>query len=87
MFVTIDKRGSINLPASLRRELGINPGSHLELSVEPGGVIHLYPVEFFRKIKLSDSGLQKLKEARDSEPDKFPEWFEEVRRDAGTGSE
>jgi len=87
MFVTIDKRGSINLPASLRRDLGISPGSHLELSVEPGGAIHLYPVEFFRKIMLNDSGLKKLKEARESEPTKFPDWFEEVRRNAGTGSE
>lgn len=87
MFVTIDKRGSINLPASLRRDLGFIPGTHLELSVEPGGAIHLYPVEFFRKMRLNDSGLQKLKEARDSEPGQFPDWFEEVRRNAGTGSE
>lgn len=87
MFVTIDKRGSINLPVSLRRQLGISPGSNLKLSVEPGGSIRLYPVEFFRKIKLSDAGLEKLKEARDSEPSNFPDWFQEVRRDAGTGSE
>lgn len=87
MFVTVDKRGSINLPASLRRELGINPGTSLELSVEPGGAIQLYPIEFFRKVKLSHSGLKKLEEARDSEPEKFPEWFEEARRNAGTGSE
>ncbi len=87
MFVTVDKRGSVNLPSSLRKDLGIGPGSHLELSVEPGGAISLHPVEFFRKIKLNDSGLQKLKDARNSEPSKFPDWFEEIRRDAGTGSE
>jgi AbrB family looped-hinge helix DNA binding protein len=60
MLVTIDKRGSISLPASVRRELGFRPGTHLELSVEPGGSITLYPVELYRTIKLNDSGLLKL---------------------------
>ena len=82
MIVTIDKRGSINLPASIRKDLGIKPGTHLELSVEAGGAIYLYPVEFYRTIKLNDSGLLKLKEARDSETDKLPDWFEEVRSNA-----
>ena len=87
MLVTIDKRGSINLPASIRKDLGIKPGSHLELSVEDGGTIHLYPVEFYRTIKLSDAGLLKLKEARASEPADLPDWFEEERRNAGIDSE
>ena len=39
MLVTIDKRGSINLPVSLRRQLGIRQGSNLELSAAPGGSI------------------------------------------------
>lgn len=82
MLVTIDKRGSINLPASIRKDLGIKPGSHLELSVVAGGAIHLYPVEFYRTIKLNDTGLLKLKEARDSETGKFPDWFEEERSNA-----
>lgn len=87
MIVTIDKRGSINLPVSVRKDLGIKPGTHLELSVEPGGAIYLYPVEFYRTIKLNDSGLLKLKEARDSETDKFPDWFEEELGNAGIDSE
>ncbi|MGA2404425.1 MAG: AbrB/MazE/SpoVT family DNA-binding domain-containing protein, partial [Syntrophobacteraceae bacterium] len=41
MIIAIDKRGSINLPASLRRELGLKNGDHLNLSVEEGGVIVL----------------------------------------------
>jgi len=65
------------LPASIRKDLGIKPGTHLELSVEADGAIYLYPVEFYRTIKLNDSGLLKLKEARDSETDKLPDWFEE----------
>ena len=48
MLVTIDKRGSISLPASIRKDFGIKPGTHLELSVEAGGAICLYPVEFYR---------------------------------------
>jgi AbrB family looped-hinge helix DNA binding protein len=87
MLVTIDKRGSISLPVSIRKNLGIKPGSHLELSVEDGGAIYLYPVEFFRTIKLNDSGLLKLKEARDSETEKFPDWFEKERSNAEIGSE
>ena len=87
MLVTIDKRGSISLPASIRKDLGIKPGTHLELSVEGGGVITLYPVEFYRAIKLNDSGLLKLKEARDSGTDKLPDWFEEERSNAKIDSE
>jgi AbrB family looped-hinge helix DNA binding protein len=87
MLVTIDKRGSISLPASLRKDLGIKHGTHLELSVEAGGAIYLYPVEFYRTIKLNDSGLLKLKEARDSETTKLPDWFEEERSNARIDSE
>jgi len=87
MLVTIDKRGSISLPASIRKAFGIKPGTHLELSVEAGGAISLYPVEFYRTIKLSDSGLLKLKEARDSEAIKLPDWFEEERGNARIDSE
>ncbi|MFO7726923.1 MAG: AbrB/MazE/SpoVT family DNA-binding domain-containing protein [Desulfonatronovibrio sp.] len=77
MLVTIDKRGSISLPASLRKDMGIGPGSHLELAIEPGGAITLYPVEIYRTIKLSDEGLSKLQAARESEKSAFPEWFEQ----------
>jgi len=87
MLVTIDKRGSISLPASIRKDFGMKPGTHLELTVEAGGAIYLYPVEFYRTIKLNDSGLLKLKEARDSETSKLPDWFEEERRNARTDSE
>ena len=87
MLVTIDKRGSISLPASIRKDLGIKPGTHLELSVEAGGTIYLYPLEFYRRIKLNDFGLLKLKEARNSETSKLPDWFEEERSNAGIDSE
>ena len=87
MIVTIDKRGSISLPASIRKELGIKHGSHLELSLEPGGALLLHPVEFYRTIKLSASGIEKLKQARSSETCKLPDWFEEERRNAGADSE
>jgi AbrB family looped-hinge helix DNA binding protein len=86
MLVTVDKRGSISLPSSTRKDLGIKPGTHLEISVEPGGVISLYPVEIYRTIKLNEAGLLKLKEARDSETARIPTWFEEERGDAGTDS-
>ncbi|MDZ7831348.1 MAG: AbrB/MazE/SpoVT family DNA-binding domain-containing protein [Desulfobacterales bacterium] len=87
MLVTIDKRGSINLPASVRKDLGIRSGTHLELTVAPGGAITLFPVEIYRSIKLSDAGTLKIKEARESEPATFPEWFDEELADAGTDTE
>ena len=87
MLVTMDKRGSISLPVSVRKDLGIKPGSHLELTVEAGGAIYLYPVEFYRTIKLNDSGLLKLQEARESETDKLPDWFEKERNNAKIDSE
>ena len=65
----------------------MKPGTHLELSVEPGGAICLYPVEFYRTIKLNDSGLLKLKEARSAETGELPDWFEEERRNARIDSE
>ena len=87
MLVTIDKRGSISLPVSVRKGLGFRPGTHLELTVEPGGAITLFPVEIYRSIKLSDAGTLKIKEARESEPAPFPEWFNRELADAGTDPE
>ncbi len=87
MLVTIDKRGSISLPVSIRKELGFRPGIHLELTVAPGGAITLFPVEIYRSIKLSDAGISKIKKARESEPTPFPEWFDKELADAGTDPE
>jgi len=87
MLVTIDKRGSLSLPASVRKDLGFRPGTHLELTVEPGGIITLFPVEIYRSITLSDAGISKLNEARASEPAPFPEWFDKELTDAGTDAE
>ena len=87
MIVTIDKRGSINLPASIRKELGVQPGHHLELQIEAGGAITLFPVEFYRTVKLNDTGLAKLAEAREAAETVFPGWFEKELEDAGTDTE
>lgn len=87
MLITIDKRGSINLPTSVRKELGIRPGTHMELVMEAGGGITLFPVEIYRSIKLNDSGLLKLNEARASETTSFPEWFQEEILNAQTDTE
>ena len=87
MLVTIDKRGSISLPASLRKNLGLVPGAHLELTMEPGGAITLFPVEIYRTVRLNDSGLRKLIEARESEKTSFPEWFKKELEDAKTDTE
>lgn len=63
MLITINKRGSINLPAILQKELGLNAGAYLDLSVEEGGAIKLHPVSIFPSIRLNDQGLEKLRKA------------------------
>ncbi len=75
MLITVDKRGSINLPKTLRNELGIESGSYLDLKVEEGGAIVLHPVSVFPSIRLSTKGLAKLEQARKSGKGKLPEWM------------
>ncbi len=87
MLVTIDKRGSINLPASLRKDLGFGPGTHLELTVENGGAIVLFPVEIYRTVRLTDAGLAKLNGARASGKAPLPEWFQAELDNARTDTE
>ena len=83
MIIAIDKRGSISLPASLRKELGLKNGDHLNVSVEEGGVIILQPVVIYPTVQLSDQGLAKLEEARESGVGAMPSWFSEEMKDAG----
>ncbi len=44
MLVPIDKRGSINPPTSLRKQLELKNGDHLDFSLVEGGSIILQPV-------------------------------------------
>ena len=76
MLITVDKRGSINLPKTLRKELGIESGSYLDLRVDEGGVIVLQPISVYPSIRLSTKGLTKLKEARKSGKGKIPKWLD-----------
>ncbi len=75
MLLTLDKRGSINLPKALRKELGLESGSYLNLEVQEGGAIVLHPVSVYPSIRLSSKGLTKLEEARRSGKGKLPEWI------------
>lgn len=87
MLVTIDKRGSLNLPAAIRKELGLKTGSHLELTIEPGGTICLHPVAIYRTIRLNETGLSKLQQAREGGTGKLPDWLVEDMSNAETDSE
>jgi len=75
MLVQIDQRGSLNLPAKIRKSLGLEKGSSLEIEVEEGGIITLHPVEIHRTLRLSDSGLDKLSAARESGAGELPKWI------------
>jgi len=86
MLIAIDKRGSINLPSAIRKELGLETGSYLELEVVEGGAINLHPVSVHRAIRLNEEGIEKLREARKSGKDKMPGWLIEEMKNAGAGS-
>ena len=75
MLVQIDQRGSLNLPTKIRKSLGLEKGSSLELEVEDGGVITLHPVEIHRTVRLSSQGLEKISEARKSGEGELPDWI------------
>ncbi|MHB9097049.1 MAG: AbrB/MazE/SpoVT family DNA-binding domain-containing protein [Syntrophales bacterium] len=82
MLISIDKRGSINLPAVIRKELGLKNGAYLDLTVAEGGVVILHPVEIVRSVLLSEQGLNKLNEARQSGEAEMPAWLTEEMKDA-----
>ena len=82
MLVTIDKRGSISLPSTVRKELGLQPGSCLDLTILDGGGLALTQVAVYPTVRLSAEGLAKLKDARQSGADKLPDWLLEEMADA-----
>lgn len=86
MLITIDKRGSINLPASVRKELGLESGCYLDLSIENGGAVLLRPMTVYPTVRLNDDGLNKLSVARSSGTGEMPDWLVGEMRDAATDS-
>ncbi|MBT4764767.1 AbrB/MazE/SpoVT family DNA-binding domain-containing protein [bacterium] len=75
MLVQIDQRGSLNLPVKIRQLLGLEKGSNFELEVAEGGDIILHPVEIHRTVRLSNQGLEKISEARQSGKGELPAWI------------
>jgi len=83
MYVILDKRGSITLPAKLRKELNLKQGVLFEVEIAEGGAIVLHRVKPVREILLSPKGLQKLAEARTGGlAEELPEWLEKEIADA-----
>jgi AbrB family looped-hinge helix DNA binding protein len=87
MIIAIDKRGSINLPASLRKKMKLESGSYLDMEVMEGGTIVLNPVAIYPTIQLSEKGLKKLQEARKSGKTAMPEWLKKEIKHAKTDAE
>ena len=75
MLVSVDKRGSIGLPAAVRKSLNLQAGSLLELSILEGGNLALSPVVVYPTVRLSENGLAKLAEARQGGVDEMPDWL------------
>ena len=87
MLVAIDKRGSVNLPSTIRKEMGLDTGTHLNLEVLSGGAIVLTPVAIYPTIKLSEKGLKKLREARKSGTAKMPAQLAKQIKNARTDAD
>ena len=87
MLVAIDKRGSINLPSTIRKEMGLDTGAHLDVEVVEGGAIVLTPVVIYPAVKLNEKGLRKLAEARKSGIVKMPAQLAKRIRNARTDSD
>lgn len=86
MLIAIDKRGSINLPAAVRKKLRLEKGTYMDLSLSKGGAIVLCPVAIYPTIRLSDRGLAKLREARQSGRGKLPDWLVKEMKSAEADS-
>jgi len=84
MLVSIDKRGSISLPVAVRKDLGLKPGTFLDLTILEGGNLALSPVAVYPTVRLSDKGLAKLDEARKSGVEQMPDWLRKEIADAAT---
>jgi len=87
MLIAIDKRGSINLPAEIRKKLGLEKGTYLDLSLSKGGAIILNPVAIYPTIRLSEEGLVKLQEGRKSGMGELPNWLVKDMKSAEPDSE
>jgi len=84
MLVSIDKRGGISLPSAVRKDLGLKPGTFLDLIILEGGNLSLSPVVVYPTVRLSDKGLAKLGEARQSGVEQMPDWLRKETVDAAT---
>lgn len=87
MLIAIDKRGSINLPAEIRKKLKLDKGAYFDLSLSKGGAIVLCPVSIYPTVRLSDKGLSKLRDARQGGKGKLPGWLAGEMKRAKTDSE
>ena len=87
MLVTIDKRGSINLPSTIRKDMGLDVGTRMDLEVLEGGAIVLTPVAIYPTVKLSEKGLKKLADARKSGTVKMPTQLAEQINNALTDAD
>jgi AbrB family looped-hinge helix DNA binding protein len=87
MLVAIDKRGSVNLPSTIRKEMGLDTGTHLNLEVIEGGAIVLTPVAIYPTVKLNEKGLNKLAEARKSGAVKMPSRLAKQIKNARTDAD
>ena len=84
MLVSIDKRGSISLPAAVRKNLNLHPGSLLDLTILDGGNLEFSLVAVYPTVRLSAKGLAKLSQARQDNVEQMPDCLSKEMADAAT---
>lgn len=66
MSITIDRAGRVVIPQGIRRRLGLEPGTELDVDEADGAVV-LRPVSRVR-IELADDGMPVIRAAKGTPP-------------------
>lgn len=69
MVVSVGSRGTLTLPSNIRKKLDIRDGDYFELSISKGKIV-ITPVLIIPKIKLTEKGKVKEREASEQIRDK-----------------
>lgn len=75
MLVSVNSRGTLTLPSDIRKKLDIKDGDHFQIDIKSGKIV-ITPVVIFPKIKLSEKGRKKEREADENIKSKKIKTFE-----------
>ncbi len=78
-YATVSANGQITIPAAVRRELGIKPGSRIAITPDVDGVRVSRPIKTLDEVAGSIKPLRPMSEDFDEEIEEaMSEWYAEV---------